>query len=136
MKLGPQTEVPEVKSYFDKSAARTCRFCGARSVGIRYFASDVLPLIHADVGDNDVLVALIVHRRAACVPDSCDTAKIGDAVRIRIHGIKRGSLVGRTGQELVEKPIRWQDVSTGERSRLNLEIGYRFDLGRQRDAEG
>src|SRR6516162_1852758 len=51
MKLGPQTEVPEVNSYLDKSAARMCRFCGAGAVRVRYLASDVFPLIYTDVGD-------------------------------------------------------------------------------------
>ena len=132
MKLGPQTEVPKVKSYLDKSAARACRFCGAPTVRVRYSASDVFPLIYTDVGDNDVLVALAVHRRTACVPHSCDTTKVGNNVWIRIHGVKRGGLVERTGNETGCKPVGWYYVSTGKRNRLNLEIGYRFDLGRQR----
>jgi len=132
MKLGPQTEVPKVKSYLDKSAARARRFCGAPTVRVRYFASDVFPLIYTDVGDNDVLVALAVHRRAACVPHSCDTTKIGDNVWIRIHGVKRGVLVGRTGKETGCTPVGWHYVPTGKRNWLDLEIGYQLDLGRQR----
>ena len=104
MKLGPQTEVPEVKSYLDKSAARARRFCGARAVRVRYFTSDVFPLIYTDVGDNDVLVALAVHRRAARVPHSRDTTKIGDSVWIPIHGIKRGGWLGGPGRKLVASP--------------------------------
>jgi hypothetical protein len=131
MELGRQTDVPEVKSYLDKRAVRPCRFCGARSVGVRYFASDVFPLIYADVGDNGVLLALIVRRHPACVPHSRNPTKIGDAVGIRIDGIKRGSLAGRTGKELVEKPVRscCVNVTTRDRNWLNGEIGNWFYLG-------
>lgn len=104
MELGRQTDVPEVKSYLDKRAVRPCRFCGARSVGVRYFASDVFPLIYADVGDNGLLLALIVRRHPACVPHSRNPTKIGDAVGIRIDGIKRGVWPGGPGKNWLKSP--------------------------------
>src|SRR5262249_50385376 len=136
MKLGRQTDVPEVESYLHEGALRPRRFCGARTDGIRCFTPNVFPLINADVGYDDVLFALIVHRHATCVAHSRDTTKIRDAVGIRIYGIQQGSLVGRTGKELVCQPVPWHNVSTRDRNWLNGEIGYWFDLSPQRDAEG
>src|ERR1700716_185982 len=76
MKLGPQTEVPEVNSYLHKSAVRMCRSCCAGAVGVCDLPANIFPLIHAKVGYDDIRLALIVRRRAACVPHGRDTAKI------------------------------------------------------------
>jgi hypothetical protein len=88
-------------------------------------------LIYTNVSYDD---ELLVVRHAAGIPHGGNAAKIGDAVGIRIHEIKRRILAGRTGKELVEKPVRWQYVSARKRNWLNGKIGYWIDLGPEGNA--
>src|SRR5215469_5178457 len=133
MQLGPETGIPEIQSYFDKCAARSRRFCCASAVGIGGFSSDVFALVYADVRDHAIGIALIIRCGAKCIPHSGDATKVSYAMGIRIHGIERRSLVGRSRKELAEKPVRRNDIAARDGNRLNREIRYGIDLCLQRN---
>jgi len=129
MQLRRQTDVPEVNSYFDEGAARQFRFSVACGIDeIDGLASQILSFVYADVGDNRIGISLVVSGSAERVSHGSNAAKIRDAVRIRIDWVKRWSLAGWAGKELMEKPVTRNYVAARERQRLDVEVWYGIDL--------
>jgi hypothetical protein len=99
MELVPQTEVPEVNSYLYKGAMGFGGCCSSPAVSRH--RSDVVPLIHANIRYDSVLVTGIISRCASGITHGDKTAEIGDAVGVGIEAI-----VNRPNpwKELVEEP--------------------------------
>ena len=117
MELVPQTEVPEVNSNLHKSAVGLGGCCSSSAVsGHR---SHVVPLIHANVRYDNVIVTGIVSRCASGVTHGGKAMEIGDAVGISIETIKNRS---NAWKELIEEP-EWRDqITSGEGHRLHLKL--------------
>src|SRR5579864_3220379 len=120
MQLGPQTEVPEVQSYFDKDAIGLLRHRGSRRInGVRGCASDEFALVDADVGDDSILIVLVISRQPAGVAHRRQTLEVGDHLRVGADRIKGRSLARRTGNESVSNSVSWDQVATANRNWLD-----------------
>ena len=132
VQLRRQTDVPEINSYLDESAAGQLRFRVASRVSeIDRLPSQILPFVYADVGDHCIGVAVVVSGSTQRISHSGDAAKIRDAVRIGIDRVKRWILPRWPGKELMVKPESWKYIAAGKWQRLHAEVGYWIDLGRE-----
>jgi hypothetical protein len=103
---GRQTDAPEVNSYLDESAVRWRRLGVASAIhGVDGLATDIVPLIHTDIGDDGVGVTVTVRCRSKPVTHGRNTLEVCEAVRIGAGRIKGRNLARWSRHELVEEPI-------------------------------
>ena len=96
----PRTEVVEVYSYLYECTVRPGGFCAPS--GILRFSPHIIRLIHADIRDYEVGLAIIVGRRAHGVAHRHRAVGVGYPVGIGINAIE--TVRGGAWRELIEKP--------------------------------
>lgn len=88
VQLGRQTDVPKVQSYQDECAMGLGGCTSSSYVGRD--ATNVVPLVHTDVGDYRVRVALVVGRGAEGISHGHMALEIRDDVGFGVLAIEKG----------------------------------------------